>query len=394
MLDPGDTNGSRDTGRTGSHPPRYPASAGPEHAYSLLAGYRLARRYVDGKSVLNLGWEDNGCGAHLLARTAEWVVSLELSGEGARSTSGSGAAPNASYGRFVPPDLPHPDGHFDVSVALQVIEKLEEPEEMLSEIKRTLKPDGLLVLSTGDRAVGNGDPTAPSHARELYVPELRETLGRWFEDVRVYRLVAVAGSVIFEESEGLEGLGIETAGSSLDSTGFTGDAPATPLVVAVCGDSAAPDPDLPRLILDRDRRIFGEYADRVEDVHLLREEIRRIQETEVQAFQDTLRLREGRSFQLTTEMRKLEAKRRDIQSQNNALRARNKDLEERVRDLQSRGEQLETRQQTLQDHAETLRARNENLERHLSEIGRARTWRLLAPYRGLRLWLRSGKRRT
>ena len=40
----------------------------------------------------------------------------------------------------------------------------------------------------------------------------------------------------------------------------------------------------PYLLLDRDRRIFDECEDRAEDVELLREEVERMQETEVQAF--------------------------------------------------------------------------------------------------------------
>jgi SAM-dependent methyltransferase len=383
-LYPGATNGSQSAGGAGPDLSLGSEHGDPERTYSLLTGHGLARRYVGGKSVLNLGWGGAGYWSRLLAETAERVVGLELSGAEPRTGSREHSAPNVTYGGLVPPELPYPGGHFDVTVALQVIENLEEPEEMLAEIKRTLGPEGILVLSTPDRGAGTTDPTSPARERELYPPELRALLERHFASVRLYRLRAVAGGVISEDSGGLEREEVETAES------FS-NAPAASLMIAVCGDSEVPVPDLPYLMLDGDRRIFGEYGDRVEDVNRLREEIEHLQETEVQAFQDSLRLRDDRLAQIAADGREVEARRRAIQAQNNALRARNKELEDRVRDLQSQGERPGERHQPIQHHAVTLRARNEKLERRLSEMERARTWRLLAPYRSLRLWLNAGR---
>lgn len=338
--------------------PGHPLPGHPERAYELLAAYRLALGYVGGKSVVNLGWEDVWYGSQLLARSAGHVAGLSGSDEGLSPLDEPYPAPNVEYSRVNLPAIPYPEGYFDAAVALRVIERLRNPGELLVEVKRTLKPGGLCIISTPDKQAYSNDRNhrEPSHRRELYVPELRELLGRWFENVRLYRLGAVAGGVVFEESAGLEGLEIEGVGSTLTAPVFGAAVPTPMLVVAVCADAEIPAPDHPLLFLDLDRRIFEEYGDRNEDVELLREEIRRMQETEVQAFRDALKVRAGE-----------------------------------ISYLNARLEQLEAHKQTFQDRAKALRARNEQLERHLRELEDSNTWRLLAPYRNLRSRLNSKK---
>ncbi len=48
--------------------------------------------------------------------------------------------------------LPYKDKTFDIITCLQVIEHLTNPEHLIEEISRILKPDGLLILSTPNLA--------------------------------------------------------------------------------------------------------------------------------------------------------------------------------------------------------------------------------------------------
>jgi SAM-dependent methyltransferase len=49
-------------------------------------------------------------------------------------------------------DLAFPDGHFDVVSMLAVIEHIAEPEPVMAEVARVLRPQGLFVLTTPRRA--------------------------------------------------------------------------------------------------------------------------------------------------------------------------------------------------------------------------------------------------
>lgn len=45
-------------------------------------------------------------------------------------------------------DLPYEDNFFDVVYAIDVIEHLKEPKKMLSEVRRVLKKDGIVIFQT------------------------------------------------------------------------------------------------------------------------------------------------------------------------------------------------------------------------------------------------------
>jgi hypothetical protein len=70
--------------------------------------------------------------------------------------------------------------------------------------------------------------------------------------------------------------------------------PTTRSIIAVCTDAAELEQEeQPYLLLDRDRRVFDEREEYAEDVELMRAEIRQMQETEVQAFVDALKVQHG-----------------------------------------------------------------------------------------------------
>ena len=269
-----------------------------EAAYELLSAYGFAQRYAKGKTVADLGHEEVGRGSLLLAQSAESVRALTGLPEAAELASSIYYAPNLSYQVADLPKLPLPEGRFDVVVAFGVIEGLGHPEELVEEAKRVLKEDGVLLISVPDKRTGATSYRAGVDGqRGMYVPDFRVLLEHHFGHVRLYRQGAVAGGFVFPVSKELTGGGVpvESVRLSLNDPRFGVEPPTTYSVMAVCSDDAEALgwEERPYLLLDRDRRVFAECEERAEDVELMRDEIRQMQETEVQAFVEAIKVRQS-----------------------------------------------------------------------------------------------------
>ena len=279
--------------------PEQPVPVSSEAAYDRLTCYGFARRYVGGKVVADIGRGEVGYGMHLLAETAESVVGLIDLPETADLASAVYSAPNVSYRRVHLTKLPYSEGYFDVVVAFGVVENLEYPEDLVREVRRVLKQDGVLVISARDKQTDANERNRRGidGRRQMYVPEFRELLERHFEHVRIYRQGAVAGGFVFPTSEEVTSAPVESARFSLTDPTLGAEPPTTRSVIAVCGDAKAlGQEEQPYLLLDRDRRVFDECEERAEDVELMRSEIRQMQETEVQAFRDALKLHRSMAY--------------------------------------------------------------------------------------------------
>jgi SAM-dependent methyltransferase len=244
-----------------------PASASTEAAYEQLSAYGFARRYAQGKTVADLGHEGAGYGSRLLAQSAESLTALA--------------------------DLPKPalaDGSFDVVVAFGMVERLERPEELVEEAKRLLKEGGVLLISVEDKRATLAD----GRRGGMYVPEFRGLLERHFGHVRLYRQGAVAGGFVFPVSGELTAaVPVESVRLSSGDPHLGGGPPTTRSVMAVCTEDAEVlGEERAYLLVDRDGYVFDECEERAEDVELMLGEIRRMQETEVQAFVEAIKIRQ------------------------------------------------------------------------------------------------------
>ena len=299
----------------------------PEVAYDRIVGYAFARRYVGGKIVADIGWEDVGYGSQLLAETAESVAGLTNSTEAVDLARTVYLAPNAEYRKVNLPKVPYPEGYFDVVVAFGVVENLEQPEDIVREARRILKQDGVLIISTPDRrALVNGHEDL-YRQRGMYTLEFRELLERHFGSVRVYRQGAVAGGFVFPEDGEITSSMVGSASLSLIAPHVGAEPPTTRSIIAVCGGTEVLEPQEPYLLLDHDRRVFDEYGDCSEDAELLRDEIRRMQETEVQAFQDSLKLHRTEIAYLRARIRRSDTQIQSLRNQIQSLRTQIRDME-------------------------------------------------------------------
>jgi SAM-dependent methyltransferase len=156
-----------------------------EHYCRYLFASRLAAR----KRVLDIA-----CGAgyvsDCLAQTASSVTAIDLSPEAVAAARISYPAPNIEFLAADARGLPFAAASFDLIVAFEVIEHLDDPLALLSEARRLLAPGGQLIVSTPNRIYYTetrriSGPN-PYHVRELDFEEFRTALANVFPSVTLF----------------------------------------------------------------------------------------------------------------------------------------------------------------------------------------------------------------
>jgi SAM-dependent methyltransferase len=131
-----------------------------------------------------------------LARTVAGAVGVDF------SPAAIAAARSAYAGRaeFVEADLrslPFDAGEFDGVVCFETLTHVDEPERVLDELRRVLKPDGVMLVSAPNREVypaGN-----PLHLSSLSSSELETLLSVRFAKVAVHRQQSYFASLLGDE---------------------------------------------------------------------------------------------------------------------------------------------------------------------------------------------------
>jgi GT2 family glycosyltransferase/SAM-dependent methyltransferase len=164
--------------------------------YEHMHRYLWAARIVAGKRVLDLG-SGEGFGAAILAEAASEVVGVDIDERTVEHASLNWSGPSVSFRQGSALDLSPFEGQsFDVVVAFEIIEHLQDQAAMLAQIKHVLKPDGLLIVSTPDRRIyseASGQDN-PFHERELSSEEFSQLLGDAFANVALWGQRTITGS--------------------------------------------------------------------------------------------------------------------------------------------------------------------------------------------------------
>lgn len=156
-----------------------PGQVNPDLWAEHLARYLFAARFAAGRRVLDIGC-GTGYGAAELARSAAHVTGLDNSPEALAYAREHFAAPNLDFLEGSADALAVPDASFDLLVAFEVIEHLENWRGFLAEAKRVLTPTGLFVVSTPNKLYyaesrGSSGPN-PFHAHEFEFEEFSQEL--------------------------------------------------------------------------------------------------------------------------------------------------------------------------------------------------------------------------
>jgi SAM-dependent methyltransferase len=168
-----------------------------------LHRYLMAREWCRDKDVLDVA-SGEGYGTALLAQVARSAVGVEIALDAVDHANRAYKAENLSFLVGDARSLPNPDAAFDVVTSFETIEHFAEQQLFLSEIRRVLRPGGLLIVSTPDRDNYSPAESAanPFHVRELDREEFDLLLRSYFAEVSLLLQRPIFGSALLPSGGG------------------------------------------------------------------------------------------------------------------------------------------------------------------------------------------------
>ena len=164
------------------------------------ADYRRAAALACGKTVLDLGC-NGGHGTSIIGKACSHVTGVDVSPAAIAVAQAKHTSDKASFCLVDGITLPFPSRSFDLVTSCQVIEHLADYEAYLGEIRRVLKPDGLLLITTPNAAIRihpGQKPWNSFHVREFRAHELHDLLQGRFAATRVFGQFAAPATYAVE----------------------------------------------------------------------------------------------------------------------------------------------------------------------------------------------------
>ena len=155
--------------------------------YEHYHRYAFAKRLVANKHVLDVA-SGEGYGSHIIAQYAQSVIGVDIDKTSIEHANKKYQKNNLQYIQSSCVKMPIDDASIDVVISFETLEHLAEQQEMLAEIDRVLKPDGILVISTPDKkhysdATGF---TNEYHVKKLYQDEFKSLLDHHWQQQTWY----------------------------------------------------------------------------------------------------------------------------------------------------------------------------------------------------------------
>jgi 2-polyprenyl-3-methyl-5-hydroxy-6-metoxy-1,4-benzoquinol methylase len=150
-----------------------------------LFTYQHASNYVSDKVVLDIGC-GTGYGSHVLAQRAKHVVGLDQDASAIAYCRKNYSRSNIEFMRADASALP-PTTMFDVVIFFQVIEHIADMDNFIGQVKKRVKPGGMILMTTPNSKQIAGEPSLnPFHVNEMNYEEFSVFLGKHFRKFTIY----------------------------------------------------------------------------------------------------------------------------------------------------------------------------------------------------------------
>lgn len=147
-----------------------------------LHRYAVANDFVKNKVVLDIA-SGEGYGSYILSKSASKVIGVDIDKEVVIEAQKKYLNDNLIFTVGSADNIPLESSSIDVVVSFETIEHHDKHDEMLMEIKRVLKHDGILIMSSPDKEYYSDKigQLNKFHVKELYLKEFKFLINKYFE---------------------------------------------------------------------------------------------------------------------------------------------------------------------------------------------------------------------
>lgn len=152
-----------------------------------LHRYAIASEFVKGKKVLDIA-SGEGYGSFLLSNEANFVIGVDIDKETIENSNNKYKNPKLTFLEGAADNFPVESNSIDVVISFETIEHHDKHEEMFTEIKRVLKSEGILIMSSPDKKYYSDIPGFKNkfHVKELYFEEFKLLTQKHFKNSFFY----------------------------------------------------------------------------------------------------------------------------------------------------------------------------------------------------------------
>jgi ubiquinone/menaquinone biosynthesis C-methylase UbiE len=172
-----------------------------ENTLEHLHRYAVASSYIKNKIVLDIA-SGEGYGSNLLAQKAAKVIGVDIDEASITLAESKYKASNLEFRVGRADAIPLENSSVEVVVSFETLEHHDKHDEMMNEVKRVLKPGGILIISTPEKKyyTDKKNYNNPFHVKELYLNEFKSLLNSHFSNTQFYLQNMFNGSLIIPEN--------------------------------------------------------------------------------------------------------------------------------------------------------------------------------------------------
>jgi ubiquinone/menaquinone biosynthesis C-methylase UbiE len=152
-----------------------------------LHRYALALEICKNKTVLDIA-SGEGYGSNILSGEAKYVYGVDIDENTIEKAKKKYKKGNLEFLVGSTSAIPLEDNTVDIVISYETLEHHDEHNEMMVEIIRVLKPEGMLLISTPDKYFYSDmrDYENKYHVKELYKNEFSELISEYFDAFNLY----------------------------------------------------------------------------------------------------------------------------------------------------------------------------------------------------------------